>query len=268
MEFPPNAFPDSILEITISEPSALVQSIYTDTTSAFQALSLENITGNAIHFEVENDPLNTTDITYNTTIPIPTDLLDECPSDYGYEILTIVQQQGYTDIFPMFVLFESLYDPIAQTLNAQLTPEMFTNRSADMVISCTPGTNIIFSGRRRSRRLLQNANYGTECKASEIRCPIESGFCHPVNPFAADHDAIDYVANQQNIVAASEGVVERSSASEVYGEVVIIRHRDGSATVYGWLSSRSVVTGYISTPRVHTAHSIISDFCCLMYICF
>ena len=239
MEFPPNAFPDSILEITISEPTALVQSIYEDTTSAFQAFSLFNITRNAIHFEVENDPLNTRGITYNTTIPIPTDVVTQCPSSYGFEILTIVEQHGFTDSFPLFVLFESLYDPIAQTLTAQLTPEMFANRSADLLVSCSPGTNINFV----RRRLLQNPDYGTECRAAEIQCPIGSGFCHSVNGFSRKYDGIDYAANQENIVAASSGVVERSTESVTYGQVVIIRHQDGSATVYGGLSSRVVVEG-------------------------
>jgi len=55
-----------------------------------------------------------------------------------------------------------------------------------------------------------------------------------------DHYGIDYESNQNNIVAAANGVIERSDVSDVYGEVIVIRHNDGSATLYALLSERRV----------------------------
>ena len=70
MTFPQDAFPDSDLIITWGEASDAIKAIFDDTTSAFQAASITNLTQNAIHFIVENPPLSTPDIVYDTIIPI------------------------------------------------------------------------------------------------------------------------------------------------------------------------------------------------------
>ena len=136
MTFPPEAFPDSILTITIGEATTETKAIFEDTTSPSLTMSIDGITNNAIHFEVENMPLSTPNITYRTSIPIPLDLIAQCPDDYGYEIFTKIEQSEYPQsTFPIFVLFPSSFDPIQQTLTTELHPEMFENFSADIILS-------------------------------------------------------------------------------------------------------------------------------------
>ena len=74
--WPRNAFNDSILEILITEPPTSFKTLYDESTAAFNAFSIDNITKNYFLFTVENDPLTVIpDISYAFTIPIPSDLL-------------------------------------------------------------------------------------------------------------------------------------------------------------------------------------------------
>ena len=90
------------------------------------------------------------------------------------------------------------------------------------------------------RRLLQNADWAALCKASEIICPVEGTLCVVLKGFGRDHYGIDYESNANNIIAAANGVVERSDSSDIYGEVIVIRHDDGSATLCAFLAERRV----------------------------
>ena len=284
MTFPPDAFPDSLLTITWGEASPDTKAVFDDTTSAFQAVSITNLTSNAIHFIVENPPLSTPDIVYNTIIPIPDELLDPavCPDDYGYEIFTQMTQTGFNNtIFPIFVLFESFYDPDSnpKTLTTDLFPEMFTSVDsnnpngsvkADIIMSCTPGVNIMvvrrrnllnslstqiqFEGNkniRNSRLLLQVSDY-SNCKATPILCPLESKYCHKAKPYGRDHYGVDYKAANENVIATANGVIERSEISQTYGELIIMRHDDGSATVYANLHSRALPAGMLFIPEIES----------------
>ena len=241
MTFPPDAFPDSLLTITIGEASLQTKDLFADTTSASLTMNIDGINNNAIHFEVENMPLDTPDISYKTSIPIPTDLITQCPIDYGFEIFTQILQNEYpSTTFPIFVLFPSSYDPIAQTLTTQLLPEMFHNFAADIILSCTPGANVVPLNNRR-RRLLQHSDWATLCKAAEIICPVKGTQCDILKPFGRNHYAVDYFASTDHqIVASSNGVIERSDVSPSYGQMIVLRHDDGSATLYAFLSQRNV----------------------------
>ena len=288
MTFPENAFPDSDLNIVWGEAGTATKTIFDDTTSAFQAASITPLSQNAIHFIVENPPLDTPDIVYNTTIPIPDELLDTsiCPSNYGWEIFTQMTQTGFgSESFPIFVLFESFYDPDSNppTLTTDLFPEMFSldgngGVKADIIMSCTPGENIVPVRRRllsqfqtqwqfeNARRLLQTNDY-SNCKATPILCPLENKFCDKGKSYGRDHYGVDYKASKQNVIAAANGVIERSETSKTYGEVVIIRHDDGSATLYGRLGSRLPTTiigmyqyeNYFSLPLVSQKHDKNSE---------
>lgn len=256
MDFPADAFPDSDLTIIWGRADTSIQAIFDDTTSAFQALPITDLTQNSIHFIVENPPLSTPNIIYNTIIPIPNELLILCPNDYGYEIFTKITQTEFGNtIFPIFELFESIYDPNSNTLTTDLFPEMFTPElngngvTADIIMSCTPGINITPIRRRLSqlqtqwqfaRRLLQTNDF-SNCKATPILCPLESKFCGKSKAYGRDHYGVDFKASTENVIAAANGIIERSELSLNYGQVIIIRHDDGSATLYGKLQSRSSV---------------------------
>lgn len=93
-----------------------------------------------------------------------------------------------------------------------------------------------------------------QCNATEISCPV-SGGCIVSSPFAPArvhptkggvkaHTGVDLKATLgTQINAAASGIVEQSYRHGSYGEMVIIRHDDGSATLYAHMSSRSVSKG-------------------------
>eukprot|EP01083_Nonionella_stella_P099381 279445_1 len=243
IHFPPDAFPPhSTVTITIGEATDALMELFYDTTSAFQTMNMDNITNHSIHLEVNNMPLQTPNVAYRFTLPIPSDLLQHCPSDYGYEIFIKMDQIEFPrNTFDLFALFESTYDPTHETLTTHLVPEVFQHFVADMIVSCTPGTNIV-PVRRRS--LLQNDNHAMDCKASEIICPIQDGRCIIRTPFGSDHYGVDYASRNQPIVAAHNGVVERTDTSSgTYGQVIVIRGEDGSATLYANLEEIQVLSG-------------------------
>ena len=76
-------------------------------------------------------------------------------------------------------------------------------------------------------------------------CVVTSSFSdarlHPVLGITRPHYGVDYRAdNGTTVTASAAGTVERSYSSETYGETIIIRHDDGSATLYAHLSRRDV----------------------------
>lgn len=110
------------------------------------------------------------------------------------------------------------------------------------------------------------------CQAFSIQCPIVGGCTNPtgdsafgprVNPATGvqgQHWGADFaIPTGTGIVAASGGVVERSYSSATYGETVIIRHTNGSATLYAHLSARLVQEGTIGTPTTVTAGQLIGQ---------
>eukprot|EP01083_Nonionella_stella_P313814 1128142_1 len=243
MNFPPDAFPDSVLTITIGEATDSIKALFEDTTSSFRTLSMDNVKDNAIHFEVGHMPLDIANIniTYKTTIPIPSDLVTQCPNDYGFEIFAKVEEKEFPQTTrPTFILFESEYNPSQRSLTTFLVSQIFIDFVADIVLSCTPGVNIVPSP---GRRLLQNPNFATDCKAAEIRCPIQSRRCIKLQSFSRHHAAVDYVSRGQSIVTAANGIVERNGTSLTYGNVVTVRNEDGSAIVYGNLDEIEVNKG-------------------------
>jgi len=185
---------------------------------------------------------------------VPVDLLNHCPSDHGYEIFTYQEQTGFgTESWPIMVLYESVYDASTESVTAQFYPEMWINRTADVLLSCTPGKSTADSSpprRRNRRRLLQNTNVSTtECHAAYISCPIplrlQTDQCQVLYAFSRTHIGVDYASTDSNgsILAAASGVIETSQTSFIYGDIIVLRHLDGSATVYKNLESRRKVEG-------------------------
>lgn len=106
------------------------------------------------------------------------------------------------------------------------------------------------------------------CQASSIMCPVAGGCSvnspfnparqHPVTGQTRPHNGVDYAAaNGDSIVSASNGVVERSYTSTSYGETIIVRHANGSATLYAHLQNRGVNAGEAVTAgqQIGTADS-------------
>ena len=85
-------------------------------------------------------------------------------------------------------------------------------------------------------------------------CVVTSGFSdarvHPVLGITRPHYGVDYRASEGTTVTASAaGTVERSYTSATFGETIIVRHADGSATLYAHLSRRDVFAGDVVQSR-------------------
>lgn len=92
------------------------------------------------------------------------------------------------------------------------------------------------------------------CQAVSIGCPVQGGCVvtdpfrrnrkNPVDGVVRHHNGVDYrAARGTPVLAAANGRVEKSYTSKTYGEVIVIRHDDGSATLYAHLEKRLVEEG-------------------------
>jgi len=100
-----------------------------------------------------------------------------------------------------------------------------------------------------------HAQVAAQCQAVSIRCPVATGCVvtdsfrrsrpNPVTGKIQNHAGVDYAAARGiDILAAADGTVEESRLSTGgLGEVIVVRHADGGATLYAHLLSRSVQAG-------------------------
>ncbi len=99
-----------------------------------------------------------------------------------------------------------------------------------------------------------NAQATNQCQAARLICPVAGGCTvnsqyqknrkHPVTGVVRNHWGVDYAAsNGTVIIAASEGVVSRSYLSSTLGNAIILRHGDGSSTLYAHLLERQAAEG-------------------------
>jgi hypothetical protein len=92
-------------------------------------------------------------------------------------------------------------------------------------------------------------------------CVVTSGFEvareHPILGGRKPHLAVDYRASEGTpVTATAAGVVERSyTSTQGLGEAIIIRHDDGSATLYAHLQRRDVFLGDLVDAREQIGYS-------------
>lgn len=118
----------------------------------------------------------------------------------------------------------------------------------------------------------------SRCQTTSIACPLAVGCVvtspfaparkHPLTGVTQPHLGVDYWAPRGSIVvAANNGVIGRSYTSTSYGETIVLRHDNGSATLSAHLSNwsfgagavvlrnqeigRSGSTGLSSGPHIH-----------------
>lgn len=238
--FPPNAFPNSSLQILLQDMTPYLKDLYEETAVSTQdAISINDndITYNQYTFIVNNDPFESIsdDISYVFTLPIPESISNSCGDgdEYGYEIFMYSQQQETDDIdWPVMPLIDSSYDPISKSLTAELFPEIWMNKTAEFVISCTPGSDISASsintdngGRRRRRLIYETAGI---CNADPIYSPLQGDriITKEFNP--RRHIGVDYAVNNDNILAVANGTIYKSGDSQFYGPRIVLKHDQGT----------------------------------------
>lgn len=96
---------------------------------------------------------------------------------------------------------------------------------------------------------------GSTCQAFTIQCPISGGclttptgksaFGMRVDPFTHKyqmHTGVDYqIPAETPILAAADGTIETSKLNKSLGEVIVLRHANGAATLYAHLKTRQVL---------------------------
>merc|ERR1719361_1844718 len=124
-----------------------------------------------------------TEVSYTFTMPIPKDLWRVCPDEFGFEIFVHSEQVETADIiFPVMALLQSTFDEDNRVLTAVMYPNIWVDRSAKIIISCTPGGSNV-RGRRRLQfssqvvkqeiREKEQSSKMAGCPASEIEPPVE-----------------------------------------------------------------------------------------------
>ena len=181
-------------------------------------------------------------------------------ADFGFQLFILVNQDVCNEAVDHFVIGPSLFNAADNTITTNLPAGFFSNaRHADgtyeavMMVGITPGANTATPDR-----------FIVSCAAAQIGCPLgDLSKCQttttcdsrfrilPEISVARYHYGVDYnvpIGTPVFSVAAGEVIAskeERGYNGGLYGfgEYIAIKHIDGSISVYGQLSARTVQAG-------------------------
>lgn len=229
-------------------------------------------------FRISTGNIQPTDDTIQVDVSVPNELLAGMQPGDGIEVFLGYEQGGLaSEPFVIFDIVESSLDQSTSTLRFNLPGSSFINSEltdgeyqAIIILAATPGENLesldvdmvsaldqvtsFSSAAPLSFDIAATVTSAGQCAAASISCPVSGGCVvtspflparvNPVDGVTRPHTGVDYVAPTGTpILAASDGVIERSYTSSSYGETVVIRHTDGSATLYAHLDTRNVLDG-------------------------
>lgn len=185
---------------------------------------------------------------------VPDDFIYSVPQGYGIELFAQVYQDSGEEILDNFEILTSSYDEDLEILTAKLPKYIFTNArtngkfEAILTIAATPGI---------SNQATQKAATLDACQAASISCPI--GSCKvssPYNPLIRNipelkqsrpHLGVDFSTDGTvglPVKSVSDGVIELVKVNPGgYGLYIIVRHDNGSASLYAHLSASSYSIG-------------------------
>jgi murein DD-endopeptidase MepM/ murein hydrolase activator NlpD len=217
------------------------------------------------------------------SIILPESFVKSVPANYGYEVFAQVYQDGGEEVIDLFEILTSKYKPATRTLTALLPKWIFTSKrngdktyEAIFMVGATPGANsprMQTGGDGAGNRV---EGTFTACQAGQIYCPIGNvAICtskmtsqfgtrsDPISGAESIHWGVDFgVAVGTAVNAASDGTVElvktqTDSKGNVigYGKYVVLRHANGSATLYAHLSDVLVQKGQMIKAKQKIAHS-------------
>lgn len=262
--FPQGAF-DSSRTVTLKVTSDNdVNQLFDETASIFR-------TAGRLPYELRIGTGNTPPLseTIQVEMHVPNSLIQSMPADHAIEAFVSIEQGGAQEIpYTVFELLDSQYDPTNQILTFEVPGAAFANNSltqgeyqAIITLAPTPGTDSSTATSSVSLEDFFSFFFSTaeaatagSCQAASISCPVRGGCTvtspfnparkHPVTGVTRPHMGADYAAADGTpILSAASGKVERSYASTSYGETIVVRHTDGSATLYAHLQTRNVQAG-------------------------
>jgi hypothetical protein len=209
--------------------------------------------GYDIRIEISSPQDLTADGFVLMTADIPDIFLDAVPPDHQIEAFAKAFHGSLQDgVIPTFTLLASSYNSSDQSIKFQLPLLMFFlndagNYESVVTLASTPGG--VTSSAIFSRNLLSEPGI---CGAASIRCPLDSCILtasfgmwnHPITNEFKMHFGADYKASiGQSVYAAASGTVLDSRFMNGYGNTVVLRHLDGSSTLYAHLSESNVAVG-------------------------
>ncbi|HEX7117753.1 MAG TPA: peptidoglycan DD-metalloendopeptidase family protein [Longimicrobiales bacterium] len=188
------------------------------------------------------------------------------PTGHRPELFARVYEDIGMEVLDNFQLIASVYDPAARTLTATLPAWVFTDaRRSDgqfealFMIGTTPGgvsTTASALGGAAWNIGLAQAGDPAECKAALIGNPLDGEFpvaspygerVHPTKGTTRMHWGTDLAApTGTTVLAVADGRIERirnQGDGVGYGLYMIVRHTDGSASLYAHLESTTAVVG-------------------------
>lgn len=196
--------------------------------------------------------------TFQAVLTVPDSMV--IPAGHRPKLFVQVYEDGGEETLDNFQLISSSYDPATRTLTASLPAYVFTNmRRSDglyealFMIGTTPGG----ANTTSSLSQLSMTSDPEQCKAAFIACPLgigceeTSAFAgarpHPVTGEVKPHFGTDLKAsNGTQVLAAADGKIERirhEGENKGYGLYMIVRHTDGSATLYAHLHETTTIEG-------------------------
>ncbi|HEU0299463.1 MAG TPA: M23 family metallopeptidase, partial [Longimicrobium sp.] len=197
------------------------------------------------------------------TLTVPAGM--QVPAGHRPELFVQVYEDVGMEVLDNFQLIHSTYDPVEHTLTAFLPTWAFTEaRRTDgqyealFMIGTTPGgTND--AAPMSATPVAALGEFGTmaasDCKAGFIGRPVPANVPvtspygvrkHPISGKTKMHWGTDFGAgNGTQVVSAADGRVEavRNQGDKGFGRYMIVRHTDGSATLYAHLQSTSLPEG-------------------------
>lgn len=203
--------------------------------------------------------------TIRVEISVPDAFSAAVPAGHQIELFAKLVSDGGLERFDEFNIFTAMFDSTAKSIVADVPTAIFSNTrnsagtyEAILTLAPTPGINRMSSvvaptaGNALLRSPSALAATISACKASSITCPV-SGGCAVTSPFSEartlngvtkPHYGVDYrAATGTSILASESGTIERSYTSTTYGETLVMRHTNGSATLYAHLENRFVAEG-------------------------
>lgn len=245
--FPNGTFTsDTDVKVSISTDSA-ISDIFNETAVMFRPngrLSYE------VQVSVEEPPDAET---VHVVLNVPDPFLRLVANNDTIEVFTLRENAGGEELpSTLFEIEEEgvKFNATTKTIEFDLPGAAFLLSNSNgffiavITLSFTPG------GSMTTRRLASDG-----CEGVSISCPLAGG-CIVTSPFqknrkhptkkgtVRDHLGTDYrAAVGTSVLAAASGTIERSYISTSYGETIILRHSDGSATLYAHLSIRNVKAG-------------------------